>query len=62
MTIITLDDSNGMEHTNPCALPALMCGTCRFALMREGRFGYYHSPQPASLRLIKDLEHCCDDL
>jgi DNA-binding transcriptional ArsR family regulator len=29
---------------------------------REGKYSYYHLEQPGFLKIIRDLEHCCNDL
>lgn len=29
---------------------------------REGKYSFYHLEQPGFLKIIKDLENCCDNL
>lgn len=29
---------------------------------REGKYSYYHLEQPGFLKIIKDLENCCESL
>ena len=62
MCVNDLVETLGIEQAILSQHLALMRDKGLIGVEREGKYGYYHLRQPGFLKIIKDLEHCCENL
>ena len=52
----------GMEQAILSQHLTLMRDKGLLGVEKEGKYSFYHLEQPGFLKIIKDLENCCDNL
>ncbi len=62
LCVSDLTDLLGIEQAILSQHLTLLRDKGLLGVQREGKYSYYHLEQPGFLKIIKDLENCCDKL
>lgn len=62
MCVSDLMEVLGMEQAILSQHLTLMRDKGLLGVEKEGKYSFYHLEQPGFLKIIKDLENCCDNL
>ncbi|MBL0129012.1 MAG: helix-turn-helix transcriptional regulator [Flavobacteriales bacterium] len=62
MCVSDLVEVLGIEQAILSQHLTLMRNKGLLGVEREGKYSYYHLEQPGFLKIIKDLENCCENL
>ena len=62
LCVSDLTDLLGIEQAILSQHLTLMRDKGLLGVQKEGKYSFYHLEQPGFLKIIKDLENCCDKL
>lgn len=62
LCVSEITDLLGLEQAIISQHLTLMRDKGLLGVSREGKYSYYHLEQPGFLKIIRDLENCCDNL